>query len=376
MSRSSYLAFALLSVVSFPLACSSENLDVGSSVPTPGSGGPEQCEAPGNEVERVVEEVDRTILNFAVDAEYTYYLSEPSLPSSVSTEPRDDSPATVLKRVSRRGDAAPEELARSFSTLQSRSTFMERGVGIARVGDWVYWSATRDDGSGDALFRVDKNGGDKQRVTGDSDNPSGSLVVDGAQNLYFTNRGEGRPRLVRIAPDGTRKVIVAEGSDDIASFAVDDREVFWTALPRLGDAGFESDALVQATPLDGGAARTLYGPIPDADIRIRAVSTAGVYFTHTVGDVVEGALLLPKSGGEPTPIVSDSSVELLLVDGGDVVWTSPNEVRRRRAGEPSFETLAYDVTGVSRLRVSACDVYWNESMVGGSQGAAIYRRSR
>jgi hypothetical protein len=282
----------------------------------------------------------------------------------------------VLKRVARKG-GKPEELARSFSTLQTRSVLMEQEVGIAVAGDWIYWTATRDDNSGDALFRVRRSGGEKQRVTDDSDSPAGYLVVDGSQNVYFTNRGQGRPRLVRIAADGTRSVVVGEGADDIASFALDDREAFWTALPRIGEAGVESAGIVQATLLDGSSTRTVAGPTPNHDLRVRDLSASDVYLTGLDGSFLLGAMRVPKSGGVPTTFMSDkSSASLLMVDGADIVWTVANEVRRLRGGETKSETLAYDTVDVRQLRRSSCDIYWNDSLGGSFKGSAIYRRSR
>lgn len=373
---SNRLLVALLPLGVLSIACSGR-LDVGDSAPPAGSSPREVCAAHSDETKQVVQEVDRTILNFTSDAEYTYYLSEPTTPhSAASSTPFDDSPATVLKRVSRTG-GTPSELARSFSTLQTRSTLMEQEVGIAVTGDWVYWTATRDDNTGNALFRVNRSGGDKQRVTDDSDSPAGYLVADAARTIYFTNRGQGRARLVGIGPDGTRRVIVGEGDDDIASFALDDKEVFWTELPRLGAMGLESKGLVQATLLDGTKTRTLYGPVPNDDLRVRDVSETDVYLTGVQGGLILGALRLPKAGGEPASFMSDkSSTDRLILAGADVVWTTATEVRRLKEGATQSETLAYDTSGVSQLRASDCDIFWSDRLNGSLKGSAIYRRSR
>src|SRR5687768_2901135 len=100
----------------------------------------------------LVTEPNVRISGLTHDDEFVYY----------QTMPSDGSAATVVKRVPLAG-GVPEELARSGRT-----------EGIIVAGDFIYWSAPRDDLSAYDLVRLSrKRGSSPEVMTHATDWPSG-----------------------------------------------------------------------------------------------------------------------------------------------------------------------------------------------------------
>jgi len=237
------------------------------------------------------------------------------------TRNKNGKPETTLKRVALAGAGrgAPEELARSG-----------RSDSLVVAGSFVYWIAPRADLSANDLVRLPKTGGRPEVIAHATDYPMRHLTADDAVNVYFANfttrLGAGAAKIVRIAPDRTRTVLVTDGEGDAWSFAVAEDVTFWTPSPQAGHGAVFSDALIYARESDGRASRVIYGPVPESYVNALAVDETKIFFARQ-----HGVFEMPRGGGSPTTIAEDDASEVVL-DHGTLYWLTRGEYVGTSAG--------------------------------------------
>ncbi len=161
-------------------------------------------------------------------------------------------------------------------------------------------------------------------------NDLGPLALDGGGNLYVADNG--RPRVVRVAPNGALTLVAGTGTPAEVGSAPDDGELAATAdIGRV--TGLVVDGAGSLLIADGGLGRVLEvasdGTITTAAVGNSFDSVDGLAATRDgsmyVADGTAGTIVRVRSGGEAESVFADgqsaSVCAIALTPSGDIVFS-------------------------------------------------------
>ena len=183
--------------------------------------------------------------------------------------------------------------------------------------------------------------------------------------LYIMNSKELKIHRVNFDPAETKQMATLQSVDNDPGFAGGNLFVYWASggIWRMAISGGAADEIVPSSDL------------PAYPAKVHAVTSDGVYFSHTDASLIGHLYRVPETGGTLASGVEDLANGLnkefkqVQLSGSNIYWMDSGAVMRVPVAGGAPETVI--PSSVQAFTVDATTIYFTEAQ---GNGAVLYKQ--